>query len=308
MPIRSHKHTLAAEEMVQDIAREFKTLERYDFRVLHGVEIGMRFFNWVPVDDLPSYSRLAESEVNYRIGRLSRLKLVQRETVHYVGYKLTFAGFDALAIYTLVKRGIISALGGTIGVGKESDIYDAQCDDGRTVAVKFHREGTTFRRIKRTRGYIAHAERCSWMLASRRAAESEFQALKRLYGYAEIPEPIAQNRHVIIMGLIDGKELNRTKLSAPFDVLQQIVEQIKLVYERQIVHGDLSEYNILVRADEDIAIIDWSQWVPRSHPDSEELLKRDVNNIVSFFARKYKTTKTTEHVLAYIKQNYNKVT
>ncbi|MDD1720826.1 MAG: serine/threonine protein kinase, partial [Euryarchaeota archaeon] len=183
--------------MLQDIAREFKTLERYDFRVLRGVETGMRFFDWVPVDDLSSYSRLAKSEVNYRISRLSRQKLVQRKTAHYVGYKLTYTGFDALAIYALVKRGIISAIGGKIGVGKESDIYDAQRDDGVTVAVKFHREGTTFRHIKRARGYIAHAERSSWMLASRRAAESEYQALKRLYGYVEIPEPIAQNRHVI---------------------------------------------------------------------------------------------------------------
>ncbi|MGZ4908192.1 MAG: serine/threonine-protein kinase RIO2, partial [Halobacteriota archaeon] len=279
--------------MLQDIAREFKTLERYDFRVLHGVETGMRFFDWVPVDDLPSYSRLAKPEVDYRIKRLSRLKLVQRNTAHYVGYKLTFTGFDALATYTLVKRGIITALGGIIGVGKESDIYDAKRDDGLAVAVKFHREGTTFRHIKRARGYVAHAERCSWMLASRRAAESEYQALKKLYGYVEIPEPIAQNRHVIIMGLIDGTELTRTELAAPLDVLRHIMEQVKLVYGRRIVHGDLSEYNILVRADGRVTLIDWSQWVPLSHPDSEDLLSRDVNNVLSYFARKYKITKTT---------------
>lgn len=288
--------------MLQDIAREFKTLERYDFRVLHGVETAMRFFDWVPVDDLPSYSRLAKSEVDYRIRRLSRLKLVQRNTVHYVGYKLTFTGFDALAINTLVKRGIIRTLGGKIGVGKESDIYDAQRDDSVAVAVKFHREGTTFRHIKRARGYIARTEKCSWMLASRRAAESEYQALKKLYGYVEVPEPIAQNRHVIIMGLIDGKELNRTELAEPLDALREIIEQVKFVYGRQVVHGDLSEYNVLVRTDGSVTLIDWSQWVPLSHPDSGDLLRRDVNNVLSYFARKYKITKTTDDVIAFIKQ------
>ncbi|MGZ4902851.1 MAG: RIO1 family regulatory kinase/ATPase domain-containing protein [Halobacteriota archaeon] len=289
--------------MLQDVAHEFKTLERYDFRVLGGVETGMRFFNWVPADHLPSYSRLAEDEVNYRLRRLSRLKLVQRETVHYVGYKLTFTGFDALAIYTLVKRGIIRALGGKIGVGKESDIYDAQRDDSNVVAVKFHREGVTFRHVKRARGYMSHAEKSSWMLAARRAAESEYRALTRLYGYVKTPEPIAQNRHVIVMELLDGQELGRTELAAPLDTLREIIDQIKLVYGQKIVHSDLSEYNIVVRADGDVSLIDWSQWVPLSHPDSNELLRRDVNNVLSYFARKYKITKTTDDIIAYVTQN-----
>ncbi|MDD1721269.1 MAG: serine/threonine protein kinase, partial [Euryarchaeota archaeon] len=145
-------------------------------------------------------------------------------------------------------------------------------------------------------------ERSSWMLASRRAAESEYQALKRLYGYVEIPEPIAQNRHVIAMGLIDGKELIRTELGKPRDALRDIIKQVKLVYGRQVVHGDLSEYNILVRADGGVTLIDWSQWVSLSHPDSEDLLRRDVSNVLSYFARKYKITKTTDDVLAYVKQ------
>ncbi len=293
--------------MVQDIAREFKTLERYDFRVLRGIETGMRVFDWVPVDDIPAYSRLARPEVDYRTKRLSELKLVQRKTVHYVGYKLTFAGFDALAIDALVRRGAIQALGGTIGVGKESDIHDAQYSDGSTVAVKFHREGTTFRHIKRARGYIAYAEKCSWMLASRRAAESEYQALSRLHGYVDVPQPIAHNRHVIVMGLVDGKELSRTKLSSPRDVFQNVIEQIKHVYGREIVHGDLSEYNILVRADGQVTLIDWSQWVLLSHPDSQDLLRRDISNVVSFFARKYKITKTIDDVLTYVRQTNDKI-
>ncbi|MGZ4952457.1 MAG: RIO1 family regulatory kinase/ATPase domain-containing protein, partial [Halobacteriota archaeon] len=55
-------------------------------------------------------------------------------------------------------------------------------------------------------------------------------------------------------------------------------------------------------ADGRVTLIDWSQWVPLSHPDSEDLLSRDVNNVLSYFARKYKITKTTDDVLAYIKE------
>jgi RIO kinase 2 len=290
-----------AVKMLQDIAREFKTLERNDFRVLHAVETGMRFFDWVPVDDLPSYARLPRDEVDYRITRLSKSKLVERKTAHYVGYKLTFDGYDALAIDMLVRRTAIESLGSKVGVGKESDIYDAEREGGRIVIVKFHREGTTFRHVKRSRGYFGKAERCSWMFTSRLAAEREYEAIATLNGNVAVPTPIAHNRHVIVMGLINGREISNTALGDPVAVLDKIIAQIKRTYELGIVHADLSEYNVIVCADGDIALIDWPQWVSVSHPNADELLHRDVSTILSYFARKYQIAKRTEDVLAYVK-------
>jgi len=289
--------------MLQNLAWEFKKLESYDFRVLQGVENAMRFFDWVPVDELPSYCRLTKEEVNYRVGRLLRFKLVQRRTTHYVGYKLTIAGLDALAIRTLVKREAIQALGSKIGVGKESDVYDAKRDKGMTVIVKFHREGTTFRHVKRSRGYNAHTKRYSWNLAAKLAAAREYQALEKLHSMVAVPKPIAQDRHVVVMELIEGRELSRINLTDPLEVLQKIIVQIKLAYNQKVVHGDLSEYNVLVCSDGHIAIIDWPQWVPLSHPNSNELLRRDVSNVLSYFARKYKITKRTEDIMSYISQD-----
>jgi len=288
--------------MLQDIAREFRELERYDFRVLQAVETGMRFFDWVPVYDLPNYARLPRDEVGYRIKRLSKYKLVERKTAHYVGYKLTFGGYDALAINTLVRRGAIKSLGSKVGVGKESDIYDAECEGGKIVIVKFHREGATFRHVKRSRGYFDEAERCSWMLASRLAAEREYEAIATLYGDVAVPTPIAQNRHVIVMGLVNGREMSNTALGDPVAILEKIIAQIKLTYEFGIIHADLSEYNVIVCADENIALIDWPQWVPASHPNADDLLYRDVSTVLSYFARKYQIARRTEDVLAYVKQ------
>jgi len=288
--------------MLQDIAREFKKLKRYDFRVLHAVETGMRFFDWVPRDDLPSYARLPRDEVDYRIARLSRFKLVERKTAHYVGYKLTFGGYDALAIDALVRHAAIKSLGSKVGVGKESDIYDAERDDGRIVIVKFHREGTTFRHVKRSRGYFGKTERCSWMLASRLAAEKEYEAITILHGSVIVPTPIAHNRHVIVMGRIDGREMTNTILGDPLVILNKIVAQIKLTYELGIIHADLSEYNVIVCPSGNVALIDWPQWVPVTHPNADELLFRDLDTILSFFARKYQIAKQTEDALVYIKQ------
>jgi RIO kinase 2 len=262
----------------------------------------MRFFDWVPVDNLPYYARLPPEEVGYRIGRLSKHKLVQRKTAHYVGYKLTFAGYDALGINTLVQRNVIESFGSKVGVGKESDIYDAEQVNGQIVIVKFHREGTTFRRVKLSRGYFGKIERCSWMLTSRLAAQSEFEALTSLYDSVVVPKPIAHNRHVIVMSLLNGRELGSTTLENPATVLENIMLQIKSAYGCGIVHADLSEYNVIVCATEKVALIDWPQWVPASHPNADELLRRDIGNILSYFARKYQIKKRTEDVVAYVKQ------
>jgi RIO-like serine/threonine protein kinase len=39
------------------------------------------------------------------------------------GYRLTYLGYDFLAIKTLVNRGVFSSVGRQIGVGKESGTY-----------------------------------------------------------------------------------------------------------------------------------------------------------------------------------------
>jgi RIO kinase 2 len=288
--------------VLQDIAREFRNLERYDFRVLHGVESAMRFFDWVPVDNLPYYARMPPEEVSYRLGRLAKHKLIQRKTAHYVGYKLTFAGYDALGINTLVQRNVIASFGSKVGVGKESDIYDAEQENGQIVIVKFHREGTTFRNVKRSRGYFGKTERCSWMLTSRLAAQSEFEALNILYDSVVVPKPIAHNRHVVVMSLLNGYELGSTTLENPAIVLENIIVQVKSAYGCGVVHADLSEYNVIVFATEKVALIDWPQWVPASHPNADELLFRDINNVLSYFARKYQIKKQIEDVVTYVKQ------
>jgi RIO kinase 2 len=289
-------------KMLQDIAREFRNLERYDFRVLRGVETAMRLFDWVPVEDLPKYTRLPPEEVGYRIQRLSKHKLVLRKTGHYVGYRLTFAGYDALGIDALVRRNAIESLGSKVGVGKESDIYDAERENGEIAIVKFHREGTTFRHVKRLRGYFGETERCSWMLASRLAAEREFEALTSLHGRVVVPKPFAHNRHVVVMGFLNGREMGSTVLANPIMALDDIILQIKAAYDRGIVHADLSEYNVIACIDGGVALIDWPQWVPATHPNAEELLYRDVDNILSYFARKYQVKKRTEDIMAYVRQ------
>ena len=55
------------------------------------------------------------------------------------GYRLTYLGYDYLALRALVQRGLISGLGRRIGVGKEADIYECTNENGDALVLKVHR-------------------------------------------------------------------------------------------------------------------------------------------------------------------------
>jgi RIO kinase 2 len=79
-----------------------------------------------------------------------------------------------------------------------------------------------------------------------------------------------------------------------------IVEEVAKAWRLGIIHADLSEFNVMAN-DEGIKIIDWPQSVERTHPHAEELLKRDLNNVLRFFARKYKLKIDLEETIALVK-------
>ncbi len=58
-----------------------------------------------------------------------------------------------------------------------------------------------------------------------------------------------------------------------------------LFIEAKLVHGDLSEFNLLYH-DDKIVMIDVSQSMEDNHPLAIEFLKRDIYNINSFFRNK----------------------
>jgi RIO kinase 2 len=270
----------------------FRSLENEDFRVLQVIETAMSKHEFVPKEQIARFTKYdLARDTDFRINRVSKLGLIYRMSGAYVGYTLNYAGYDCLAINALVKAGELEAFGKPLGVGKEADVYDALDPKGGRVAVKFHRLGRiSFRQTMRKRSYtVQHS--ASWLYQSRLAAEKEYQALKLLYprGVA-VPEPIGQNRHVVVMGMIDGAELaNWKKLSKPERILKEILRNMRRAYLKAgVIHADLSEYNIILKPDKHILIIDWPQYITREHPNAQELLARDVQNILQYFKRKHK--------------------
>jgi RIO kinase 2 len=281
----------------------FRRLESEDLRVLQVMETAMSQHEFVPKEQIAKFSRLdLKRDTDFRLSRLSKLGLIYQTRGVYIGYTLNYAGYDCLAINAFVKAGVLEAFGKSLGVGKEADVYDALTPQNKQVAVKFHRLGRiSFRQTQRKRGYVK--EHASWLFQSRLAAEKEYQALELLYpqGVA-VPEPISQNRHAIVMGMIEGGELTRwKKIPRPERVLKEILRNARKAYLKTgIVHADLSEYNIILKPDMHILIIDWPQYVTKEHPNAQQLLTRDVKNVLQFFKNKHRLKTDFETVLAYV--------
>jgi RIO kinase 2 len=267
----------------------FRKLESEDFRILHIIEAAMSKREFVPTEQIQKYAKLPMDRIEFTLGKLNKLGLIYQTKGAYVGHTLNYAGYDCLAINTLVKAGVIESFGQTLGVGKEADVYDALSPDGKRIAVKFHRLGRiSFRQTRRKRGYIR--EHSTWLFQSHVAAEKEFQAMQLVYkNGVSVPEPISQNRHVIAMGMIEGAELSKYKeIAKPEKILKEILRNVRKAYlKAHVIHADLSEYNIILKPDGHILIIDWPQYVMTNHANAEDLLERDLKNILTFFNRKF---------------------
>jgi RIO kinase 2 len=273
--------------MVRNVAEEIADLDQEDFHLLSGVEHGMRFSEWVSREKLPEFSRLTAEEVDYRLDRMLDREFLERKTIQYEGVQLTFAGYDVLALRTFAERDTVEGFGAPLGVGKESDVYEVQ--SFRPMALKFHREGyTQFREVHRGRDYTSEKEHTSWLYTARKAAEREYDALETLYPTVNVPRPVDQNRHAIVMEKVDGTELSKAKLepAQASGVLDLILREVAAAYREGYVHADVSEYNVFVNED-GVVLFDWPQATPTDHENARELLDRDIENIVAYFRQKY---------------------
>ncbi|NLN08196.1 serine/threonine-protein kinase RIO2 [Methanoculleus sp. DTU007] len=266
-------------------AEYVRSLHAYELRILLALERLMRRYRWVPLEVLKSATKFSESELSYRLGRLMAMDMVRYEKVPYEGYALVFNGYDTLALHTLTRRGTIQALGTLIGVGKESEVYEAM--GLGVVVLKFHRVGQrSFQAVRLKRGYMPEGGHCPWIFASSNSAKMEYDALKILHPAVSVPLPIDQNRHVVAMSFVPGINLSRAELAEPEVILDRILDNIHKAYRLGIIHGDLSEFNIMVDEGQ-CWLIDWPQWVEVTHPNAGEILNRDIANILQYFKRKY---------------------
>ncbi|CAK4076070.1 unnamed protein product [Aphanomyces euteiches] len=263
-------------------------LTKEHFKVLTAVELGMKNHEIVPVELISSIAKLRHGGVGKILSHLLRNKLIAHDGTTYDGFKLTYMGYDFLALKVFMKHGHISGLGRQIGVGKESDIYMAVQPDGTQVAIKFHRLGrTSFRAVKNKRDYLKHRKHVNWFYMSKLSAVKEFAFMTALHARGfPTPTPIDQNRHAIVMSLVEGFPLNAFRqMEDAKDAYDSCMNIVVRLAECGLVHCDFNEFNIMIDETNKITMIDFPQMISTSHINAEELFNRDVNGLVKFFSR-----------------------
>jgi RIO kinase 1 len=168
---------------------------------------------------------------------------------------------------------------------KNDAIYKAgrQLRDEEGKTVKGRREKLAL--AKKTR-FGKHLDTVWWI-------GNEYGAQKKLFDSgAAVPRPIAHIGNTILMEYFGDEGMPAPTLIdvsllpvEANDLFSVILENIKLMLDHHLVHGDLSPYNILYW-EGDITIIDFPQIVDaRTNPHAFTLLKRDIKRVCDYFAR-----------------------
>ncbi|XP_068339790.1 serine/threonine-protein kinase rio2-like [Pyrus communis] len=265
-------------------------LSKDDFRVLTAVEMGMRNHEIVPCELVDRIASLKHGGTYKVLKNLLRHKLLHHDSSKYDGFRLTYLGYDFLAIKTLVNRGVFVSVGRQIGVGKESDIFEVATEDGTVMAMKLHRLGrVSFRAVKSKRDYLKHRSSYSWLYLSRLAALKEFAFMKALeeHGFP-VPSAVDCNRHCVIMSLVQGYPLVQVKqLQNPEVVFETIIGLVVRLAEHGLIHCDFNEFNIMIDDDEKVTMIDFPQMVSVSHHNAQMYFDRDVECVFKFFRKRF---------------------
>jgi RIO kinase 1 len=208
-------------------------------------------------------------------------------------------------IKPLIEDGLISEVIQSIMSGKEASLYVVRCGTKIRCAKVYkevnkrsfkksaqYQEGRKVKNSRRARAiqkgskYGKQQQEETWqnaeLLALRRVGESGVR----------VPETFGYFDGILLMELITNEQghvasrladISMSKETALFEY-NIVIRYIVYMLCAGIIHGDLSEFNVLVGAD-GLVIIDLPQAVDApSNNNAESMLKRDVNNITQYFS------------------------
>lgn len=231
-----------------------------------------------------------------------------------------------LCVQRAINCGVIEGMNGAIKEGKEAVVYHADGPSGKPdVAVKI------FKRIQEFRKRGEYVDGDSRYYGQKFASldkrgqlelwvEKEFRNLMRA-NHAGVPSPLplAHRENTLFMQFlgdncwpapqlreVDIKRGSKKWLHLYFEVL---IAVRKLYHSARLVHGDLSEYNILLVSKDDIftededskkaastaddekntltiALIDFAQAIEWKHPRADNFLRRDLQQVSAFFRKR----------------------
>jgi RIO kinase 1 len=206
---------------------------------------------------------------------------------------------------TLVEEGLVDEVIGQLMSGKEATVYIVRCGEHIRCAKVYkdakqrsfrkaasYQEGRKVKNSRQARA-MEKGSRYGRQMQEEVWQNAEVDALYRLAAAGvRVPQPHICFDGVLLMDMVtdaDGNvapRLNDVALSAEvaLEYHALLINQVVRMLCAGIIHGDLSEYNILVAADGPV-IIDLPQAIDAAaNSMSAEMLERDVNNLRSYFS------------------------
>jgi RIO kinase 1 len=203
-----------------------------------------------------------------------------------------------MILYKMLNHGIVTEINGCLSTGKEANVYHARLPDGREGAIKVYK--TSILVFKDREKYVSGEFRFrhGYSKSNPRKmvklwAEKEMRNLRRLHDAGIFcPAPILLRSHVLLMDFIghDGWAAPRLKDAKISDNRYRecylyCIKLMRTMYQKcRLVHGDLSEYNILYYQTK-LYFIDVSQSVEHEHPSANDFLRKDCRNITDYFRK-----------------------
>ncbi|MGI0039507.1 MAG: serine protein kinase RIO [Nitrososphaera sp.] len=201
-----------------------------------------------------------------------------------------------MVIQKMINHGTIKSLQSHFAAGKESKVFIAEGPDGSPpLAVKIYL--TVSAEFKKRMQYIAGDPRFTEIKKDTRSfiaawARKEFKNLKAAHSAGvRVPAPVAVEKNVLVMEFIGddqgrlAEQLENLQVTA--DDYRETVDQLTMLYQKaNLVHADLSEYNVFKNPKGEIMLLDFGSAVDIRHPHSKQFLVRDVENINRFFTKR----------------------
>ena len=208
-------------------------------------------------------------------------------------YKGVFDNFTLRTLFKLSTQGYFDDMESLspVFIGKESNVFSAKRGKEKVIVKIYRLENCDFNRMF---DYIRYDPRYIGLQRQRRKVifswvQREYRnLLKARDAGVKVPTPYVFLNNVLVEEFI-GKKAPAPQLKDKIPknlkkFFDSTVAQLKKLHKANLVHADLSHFNIL-NFEEKSIIIDLSTCTPLDSPRAEEYLERDVMNLCNFFAR-----------------------
>lgn len=236
---------------------------------------------------------LDEKKLRLLESRLDAWRMRRKDADKRKTYDEVFDEATLLTLFKLISGGVVETVDYPVSTGKEGNVFHATAPDGQARALKLYRvNNATFRSISR---YVIGDPRFKDVGRSHREviyawALKEYKNLLRMFDSGtRVPKPHYCLNNALVMQYIGDEStpapmIRDVEIHDPQAVFLDVLENLKRIRRAELVHGDMSEYNMLFW-DGKVVVIDCGQAVPLDHPASEEWFKRDIANVCRYFAR-----------------------